>query len=135
MAEIGYPDLVDIHGPLRNQGLAAFRLIPELAGLDDATLLSKAWPVWQLLVADLLDARDCPNCEGKGELGTLPNEILCPTCDSDGWTYGRAMSDAVHPEKNLALPPPPDTSDPRDRPSRPADVDAGSVGERPGARQ
>jgi len=127
MAEIGYPDLVDFHGSLRNQALSAFRLIPELAGLNDAELLTKVWPAWQHLVADLLDASDCPNCLGKGELDEQPNEIPCPTCDGDGWLFGRIFNDQIKPPRNPGLPPATTTNSPRDRPSRQPELDAASI--------
>ena len=122
-----YHEYVDIHGPIRDQAIASFRLIPELAALSDAELLATTWEAYQMLVADLLDARDCPNCEGYGELdpgGGAP-WILCPTCGDDGWTYGRDAVEQPHPNKNEGLPPPPGGGNPRRRPTRPTPIDTG----------
>jgi len=114
-----YHELVDVHGPVRNAAIAAFRLVPQLNSLSEREILDASWEAYQALVAEILDAQDCPNCGGRGELGEPPNEILCPTCGSDGWTYGRQMTDQAHPTLAPDLP---DASPgtPNLRPSRPA---------------
>lgn len=130
MAEFGYHQLVDVHGELRNRALAAFRLIPQLADLSDAELLNASWPVWRLLVADLLDATDCPNCLGAGDLDDSGTPIECPTCGGDGWQYGAKFVEISKAPRDDGLPPPLDgRTDPTfpARPTRPKSVDAAAV--------
>jgi hypothetical protein len=50
-----YSDLVDIHGPVRNQAMGSFRLIPQLAPLADADLLAATWEAYRALIADRAD--------------------------------------------------------------------------------
>jgi hypothetical protein len=119
-----YHEYVDVHGAIRDQAIASFRLIPQLGGLTDEQILADTWDAYQMLIADLLDAQDCPNCEGHGELDPGGgNLILCPTCGEDGWTYGRVNSDTPHPPKNESLPPAPTGGGPKRRPDRPAPID------------
>ena len=94
-----YAQLVDVHGPERAMAMASFRGIDALSSLSEAELMRAVWPCWQALVGALLDAKECPDCVGYGEL----TDGECPTCGGDGWTYGRRLRPIPHPSANPEL--------------------------------
>lgn len=111
---VTFAQLVDRHGPTRASAMQAFRHLPRYRDMPFAELMAETWPVWQQIVADLLDATDCPNCDGTSQLG--PTNIDCPTCDGVGYTFGRQIVDVTRPKFDSRLPPP---STGVERPKRP----------------
>lgn len=130
MPDLTYAQLVDRHGPTRLQAMAAFRLIPQLAGLTDEELHVATFEAWQVIVADFLDQVDCPNCDGVGSLDEVPNEIICPTCNGDGSTYARRITTTTRAALDPALPAKTSTRRKLERPPRPLplDIDASRTG-------
>lgn len=127
---VTFHELVDRHGALRSQGLAAFKLLPEFQEVTDAEIYRRTWEVWQQFIADLLDQVDCPNCFGAGTLGEEPDDVECPTCSGDGSTYSRQIVDVVRPVADPLLPAPTSTVVAPYRSTRPTplDIDAATTG-------
>jgi hypothetical protein len=104
MAGLSFASMVDRHGPIRATLMSSLWRLPEFQGMSFAELMAHTWEAWQEMVAELLDAALCPNCDGYGQLGV--GKVDCPTCDSVGYVFGREIVDVVRPEYDPALPPP-----------------------------